>query len=252
MNETSDGKIKKKHEISCVFPAYNEVGNIKKTVINSINVLKELSKDFEIIVVNDGSKDGTGEVIKNLASKNGRIIAVQHEKNLGYGAALLSGFGQAKKELIFFSDSDLQFDLSEISLLLSWVDRYDLVLGYRKKRRDNFIRRVNAWGWTTLIRLIFGTKFRDINCAFKIIKSEVIENILKSMGSRGAMINSELLIKATKLGYSFKEIPITHYPRLEGKQTGANPKVVLRAFKELFVLYKELSNYHKKDQALEQ
>ena len=102
MNESSESRIKKKYGISCVFPAYNEVGNIEKAVVNSINVLKDLSKDFEIIVVNDGSRDGTREIIENLASKNGRIIAVHHEKNLGYGAALLSGFGQAKKELIFF------------------------------------------------------------------------------------------------------------------------------------------------------
>jgi len=142
--------------------------------------------------------------------------------------------------LIFFSDSDLQFDISELSNLLYWIKEYDIVIGYRKNRRDPFVRRLYAFGWNTLVKLAFDLKVKDINCAFKIFKRHVFDKI--RIDATGAMINTDILAQAVKYGFKIKEVPVTHYPRLKGKQTGANIKVIFKAFEELFRLHRKLKN----------
>jgi 1,2-diacylglycerol 3-alpha-glucosyltransferase len=228
--------------ISVIFPAYNEEGNLLHAVEQAIHCVKPLFPDWEVIVVNDGSQDKTGEIIDALAEQNPRLIALHHPSNQGYGAALKTGIQQASKELIFFCDSDLQFHLSELVVPLTWIEQYDIVIGYRAKRQDPLHRRLNAMGWNTLVRLLLGLKAQDIDCAFKLFRSVVFKAI--KIDAVGAMVNTDILVQATRMGFKVKEVPVTHFPRLQGKQTGADLRVVLRAFKELFWLYRKLRNIH--------
>lgn len=218
--------------ISLIFPAYNEELNIEKAVEAAHRALSKHAEKYEIIVVNDGSADKTGEIIDRLARENQNVVAVHHPKNRGYGGALTSGFRQAKHDFVFFSDSDLQFDLEEIGKLVEWSNDYEIVAGYRANRSDPWNRKLNAWGWNMVVRTVLGVRARDIDCAFKLFQRKVFDSI--NLTTAGAMINTEILWHAAKNGYRIKEIPVSHYPRVAGQQTGANLKVILRAFAELY------------------
>jgi glycosyltransferase involved in cell wall biosynthesis len=229
-----------KQSISVVFPAHNEEGNIVKAVEQAIHCLEHLSPDWEIIPVNDGSSDKTGEIIQNLSRQYSRVRGVHHETNRGYGSALKSGIQRASKELIFFCDSDLQFHLYELLHLLIWIEQYDIVIGYRKMRRDPWHRRVNALGWKMLVRGLLGLKVRDIDCAFKLFRRVVFKAI--EIDAVGAMVNTDILVQATQMGFKIKEVPVTHFPRVEGEQSGARLRVIVKAFRELVILYRKLSS----------
>ncbi len=226
--------------ISLFAPAFNEEGNIENFIKKSDKVLKSIADDFEIIIVNDGSRDKTREIAEGLKKEFKNLELVNHEKNKGYGEALKSGFKNSKKDLVVFTDSDLQIDISEISKFLDYIDKYSVVIGYRINRQDNFIRRMNAFLWKILMRIVLGLKVRDIDCAFKMFKKEVLKDL--NLKSSGALVSAELLTKIKNRGYKIKEIPVKHYPRKEGKQTGNKPKVVLKAFKELIILRKEIKS----------
>lgn len=227
-----------KPSISIILPSHNEEANIEKAIRSALATLERLTRQHEVIVVNDGSRDSTAEIVRRIGEETKAVRLINHERNLGYGAALRVGLRSALHDLIFFTDSDLQFDLEEFSHLLEWTDRYDIVAGYRRKRKDSLYRRFLGWGWTFLIRCLFGLRVKDIDCAFKIFRRKVIDSI--PIDSVGAFINSEILIRAKTLGFSLKQIPVTHYPRSAGKPTGARPKVIWKAFSDLIRLYREL------------
>ena len=224
--------------ISIFFPAFNEEKNIQTTVSAALSVVSSIFDDFEIIIVDDGSSDRTAEMIDSLARSNARVKAVHHPLNMGYGAAVRTGFAKSSKELVFYTDGDGQFDISEIKLLLPLIKEADLVIGYRIKRSDPFHRWLFAKLWGTLIAVLFNMWVRDTDCAFKLIKRNVIESL--DLKSNGAFISAELLIKAKKKGFKIKQVAVHHYPRKGGKQTGANIKVIMKAFYELFKLWGEL------------
>jgi glycosyltransferase involved in cell wall biosynthesis len=165
---------------------------------------------------------------------------VHHKHNLGYGAALQSGFKTATKELVFYTDGDGQFDINEMPPLLSLMEQYDIVSCYRLNRRDPIIRKINGWCWTRLVCLMFGLKIRDIDCAFKLYKREIFDKI--EMSSTGALIDAEILARAVRKGYRITQKGVHHYPRTSGQQTGASIRVILRAFKELFKLQSRIRN----------
>ena len=220
--------------ISVFFPCYNEEDNVERTVEQAITVLKQINADYEVIIVNDGSSDATGRKADEIHNLDSRIKAVHHPTNLGYGAALQSGFRAATKKLVFYTDGDGQFDINEMPPLLPLIEQYDIVSCYRLNRQDSFIRKINAWCWTKLVCFLFGMKIRDIDCAFKLFRRDIFDNI--KMSSTGALIDTEILARATRKGYSIVQKGVHHYPRTAGVQTGANLKVILRAFKELFKL----------------
>lgn len=224
--------------ITIFFPALNEEESIEKTVANALSAASKLFRDYEIIIVDDGSTDKTAEIADNLAQNNNNIRAVHHPSNKGYGAALRSGFAHATKEHIFYTDGDGQFDVSEIGRLLPLLDEADLAIGYRIKRSDPLHRLVFAKAYGLMISLLFNLWFKDIDCAFKLIKKPVLNNI--ELKSNGALISAELLIKARRKGFKIKQIGVHHYPRKGGKPTGANIKVIIKAFYELFKFWKEL------------
>jgi glycosyltransferase involved in cell wall biosynthesis len=221
--------------ISVFFPCYNEQDNVDQTVKKALVVLEKINMDFEVIIIDDGSSDDTGRIADELADRDGRIKVVHHPRNLGYGAALQSGFAAATKELVFYTDGDGQFDISEMPPLLPLMDQYDIVSCYRLNRRDSLIRKINGWCWTKLVCLLFGLKIRDIDCAFKLYKRKIFEGL--SLSSTGALIDTEVLARASRKGYLITQKGVHHYPRTAGSQTGANFRVILRAFRELFKLY---------------
>ncbi|KPK43800.1 MAG: cell wall biosynthesis glycosyltransferase [Phycisphaerae bacterium SG8_4] len=224
--------------ISVFFPCYNECENIGPTVEKAIMVLEELNADFDVVIVDDGSFDGTGKIADDIADRDDRVKVVHHARNLGYGAALQSGFKAATKELVFYTDGDGQFDISEMPSLLALMDQYDIVSGYRLERKDSVIRRINGWCWTKLVCLLFALKIRDIDCAFKLYKRQVFDNI--TLSSTGALIDTEILARAASKGYRITQKGVHHYRRTAGEQSGANLKVILRAFKELLVLHRRI------------
>lgn len=222
--------------LSVFFPAYNEEANIAQSVSEAEAVLKTVTNTYEIIIVNDGSKDRTGAIADELAEKNKHVRVVHHSPNQGYGAAVLAGMRAARYEYIFFTDADLQFNLEELKQLLQYIPEYEVVIGYRAKRRDPFMRLVNAKGWNILNRFLFGLRVHDIDCAFKLFRRSVVQDL--PVKSRGAMMSAELLIRLQRKGIKFKEVPVTHLPRKFGSPTGAKPSVIFRAFKELFQTYR--------------
>lgn len=221
------------YSLSLVLPAYNEEQIIAATVEQAVSALTQRVKDFEVIVVNDGSSDRTGTILAKLNANDARVQVVTHEHNQGYGATLVDGFAAATKDLTFFMDSDGQFDIHDIDQFLPFINEYDAVIGYRIKRQDTWMRKLNAWGWKRLVRLIFGVRVRDIDCAFKLLRTSFLHNY--PLETRGAMINAELLYKLKRTGCTVREIGVRHLPRQGGRATGANLRVIARAFRELFL-----------------
>lgn len=231
-------KLNRLNQLSVFFPFYNEEANIAAQTKAALETFPRFTKKLEVILVNDGSVDKTGEIGQKLAATNPQVRLINHQVNQGYGAAVKSGLRSARYQWIFFSDGDQQFNLAEFAKFIPYTNKADLVIGYRQKRADTFVRLVNAKLFNFLIRLLFGLKVKDIDCAFKLIKKEVVDNL--DLKSDGALISSELLIKAQKAGYKIAEVPVSHYPRQKGNPTGANAKVIFKAFYDIASLWREL------------
>jgi glycosyltransferase involved in cell wall biosynthesis len=220
--------------ISAVLPAYNEEAIIERTVRHVADVLAGLTDRFEVIVVNDGSRDRTGAVLAALQAEAPELPlrVVTHPENRGYGAALASGFDAAHLELIFLTDGDKQFDVAELARFLPEMDEHtDLVIGWRRNRADPPLRLLNALGWKLLVNGLFGYTARDIDCAFKLFRRRVWEGL--TVHARGATFSAEFIVKARRLGFRVAELPVSHFPRAAGSPTGAHPRVIARALVEL-------------------
>jgi glycosyltransferase involved in cell wall biosynthesis len=225
-------------EISAVMPAYNEEANLEESVGRMASALQTVARRFEMIVVDDGSQDGTAALLERLKGAHPNLRVIRHAANRGYGAALRSGFEAARFGWIFLMDADNQFDPAEVELLLARAADADIVAGYRKHRRDPLLRRLNAWAFFTLVRVLFGKLVRDVNCAFRLTRRDLIARM--ALHSEGALINTEMLVLARQLRARVVEVPVHHYPRRAGKQTGANIRVVIRAFAELLAFRAEM------------
>lgn len=231
-------KFEKLKSISIFMPAFNEEGNIATTIIDARNAAQEVAKDYEIIVVDDGSRDRTDEVVLELARNDKNIKLIKHVKNMGYGAAVKTGLKACKKEWIFFTDSDGQFHYDELLKFANSTGRFDIIIGYRKKRMDPFHRvfvaqvLLKIWNF-----VLFGLTVRDVDCAFKLFKKEIRDKI--TLDTESAITVTEFIVKAKSLGYKILQLPVSHYPRKFGEQTGGNWRVIVRAARESFHLYKQ-------------
>lgn len=225
--------------LSVVLPAYNEEENVENAVEQVSAAAQQLGMDYEIILVNDGSADRTGEIARELMQRIPNFRLVEHYPNRGYGGSLKAGFAAAAKDLITFVPADKQFVFGEIDRLLEGLSEADIVSGYRVNRQDTFIRKLNGFGWNTLVRLLFGYLCRDIDCGFKLFRREVLEHV--TLVSDGAMIDTEFLAGARARGFRIAEVPVTHLPRMAGEPTGANLKVIARAFRDLVRFRRRLS-----------
>src|SRR4030042_3690705 len=228
-------------ELSVFFPTYNEEKNIEKVVLDAKVVLERIAEKWEIIVVEDGSKDKTPQVADKIAKKYKRIKVAHHKPNRGYCGALKTGFSSAKYEWVAFTDSDGQFDFSEITNFIKKQKETnaDLVIGYYKKRQVTAFKIITSKLWELTVFVLFGLKVRDVDCGFKLISKKVIEEIPPLESQRGAFLSSELLIKAKNKGFKIVEIPVTHYPRLKGVGTGRDLDVIIKSFVDLLRLWKK-------------
>jgi glycosyltransferase involved in cell wall biosynthesis len=220
--------------VSLVLPAHNEAPNLLPLLEEARRTLSRLTKEHEIIVVDDGSGDDTARI----ALEFGGARLLRHERNRGYGAALRTGLRAARMQWVVFTDADLQFRLADLVALLEVSNDVDIVAGYRAPRRDPRLRRFLGWGWGRLVRICYGLRVRDVDCAFKLFRREVLDAI--PIESVGAFINTEILIRADAAGFRIREVPVRHYPRASGSASGARPRVILRALRELVVLRRRL------------
>lgn len=218
--------------LSVFFPAYYDEENIDKVVVSAIKVLDELKlKDYEITIIEDGSPDRTGEVADKLAEKYEKVSVIHHKKNMGYGATLRDGFMNAKLDYVFYSDGDNQFDMNDLKKFVALLPYSDMVIGYRKKKQYSTYRKVTSLAYNFLLRFLFEIDYVDVDCAFKIIKTDLFRKI--KIDSIDAFIDAEILLKAKLLGYTTTEIGVKHLPRVDGISTGARPSVIFRTMKEI-------------------
>lgn len=232
--------MKKFNELTIFFPFWNEEDNIDLVISKAISVANKIAENWEILMIDDGSSDKTLEKMKSLSKTDKRLITISHDQNRGYGAVLKTGFENAKYEYVVFNDGDGQFDFSEINKFMEKIENSDIVIGYRKKRLDHPFRHIlmnllKIWDY-----VLFGFRFKDIDCGFKLFKKETIEKI-QPLKSEGAMITTEILAKSKKAKLKILEVEVHHYPRLYGDQSGGNLRVILRAIKESLVLWKEIN-----------
>ena len=220
--------------LSVFFPAYKEQDIIAKTVESASRSIARFADDYEIIVVDDGSQDKTAMVVEDIARRDAHVRLVSHGVNRGYGAALRTGFASSSKELVFFSDADGQFDLAELSGLLAMLKRAPVVLGYRIRRSDPLYRLFIARVYNIVVRLTFGLRVRDIDCAFKLFRRDVLQGVM--LESDGAFISSELLIKLKRNEVPMVERGVHHYPRTTGASKGATPAVILKTIRDVVQL----------------
>jgi glycosyltransferase involved in cell wall biosynthesis len=236
--------------LSYFFPAHNEEANLSRLVEEALGTLPGLADSFEIIVVNDGSRDATGRIADELtAAHPGVVRAVHHPTNLGYGAALRSGFRAATHDHVAFTDGDRQFQVADVGRLIDRMaepDHPDLVVGYRIKRADPLVRTVYARCYRLANRIFFGLKVRDVDCACKLFRRDALDGI--GVASGGAFFSAELLIKLRAAGRTLAEVGVPHYPRTAGSPTGARPSVIFRAVRDFWLL--RLRMWSNRDRAL--
>ena len=235
--------VKKLPELSIFFPFWNEEKNIEFIVSRAIEIAPTISDKWEIIIVDDGSSDQTLEIAGKIAEKNKNIRVISHQPNRGYGAALREGFENAKYEYVVFTDGDGQFDFGEVTEFVEKIQHADIVIGFRKVRRDRKIFKrlllmnlLKVWD-----QALFGFGFRDIDCGFKMFRKSALTEI-SPLRSEGAMITTEILVKARKKGLRIEQVGVTHYPREHGIQTGANIPVITRAVLESLILWLDIKN----------
>ena len=230
-------------ELSIFFPFWNEAENLEAVILKAMPVAQKIAEKWEIIMIDDGSSDNTLEKMYKLSAKDKRLVSVSHKVNRGYGAALKTGFENAKYKYIVFNDGDGQFDFSEVEKFIPKIDNADIVIGFRKKRLDHPFRHIlmnllKIWDF-----IFFGFRFKDIDCGFKLFRKEAIEKIIP-LKSEGAMITTEILAKAKKANLKILEVEVHHFPRIYGDQSGGNLRVILRAVKESLLLWKELNLHY--------
>ena len=223
--------------ISVFFPCYNEASNVERVIADALAHLPAIADDFEVLIIDDGSTDGTSQVVKALVATNERVRLVTHTENRGYGMALRTGFKSAQKDLVFYADGDGQFSLAELSSLIEALPGHGFVLGYRRNRADPFYRRLNGWLWTWVVRVVLGVKVRDVDCGFKLFRREAV-NVEQLISGRGAAISAELISRALRSGHQFSQVGVTHYPRRSGEQSGNSPKVILRSFVDIIRIWR--------------
>lgn len=245
--------MKKPHihptSISVILPACNEEENIREAITDIEAFVKERFRSYEIIVVNDGSSDTTKSIVNIMLKRNAHIHLVNHSENMGYGATLRDGFRCATKQLIFYTDSDRQYDIRDLDTFLSYIPSYDIVAGYRLHRQDSRMRRFVGVLYNSFIEALFGLKFRDVDCSFKLYKKDIFREI--SLRANTGLIDAELFIKALQKGFRIKQIPVKHFFRQKGRSayeigsrngffTYIRPRVVFDIVREIFSLWNHL------------
>jgi glycosyltransferase involved in cell wall biosynthesis len=220
--------------LTIVLPCHNEEPNVDAAVAEALSAGAETAERIQVVLVDDGSTDGTGARAAALAARHPEVDVVTHETCRGYGSAMRSGIAAATEPWVFLTDADLQFDLAQLPGFAAAAELVDLVHGFRIERRDPAYRRLTAGAWNWLVRALFAIPVRDVDCAFKLARRELLVSL--DLCSEGATFSTELVVKAQRAGARLQELGVEHRPRLAGAQSGNRPSVVARAFRELLVL----------------
>lgn len=228
-------KVKALESLTVFFPVYNEAENIPLLIDSTSKIIPQFAKDYELIIINDGSSDQSQEIAESLIKEKAHWRLVSHPKNLGYGEVLKTGISEAKKEWLFFTDGDLQFNIQELANFLPYTNDFSVIIGYRHKRAEGLSRTINARLFKLYIDLLFRLHVKDIDCAFKLIRTDLLKNFKLNSGS--AFTSSEILYRLKKQKIRFKELPVSHYPRRYGQATGANLRVIVKACYEALETY---------------
>jgi glycosyltransferase involved in cell wall biosynthesis len=222
--------------VSFFCPAYNDAGNLPDLIPVVVDFLRKNSEKFEITIIDDAAKDGTGRVADELARKYPNIQVIHHERNKGYNATLQEGFEGGKYDYVMYTDGDNQYDVREFAPYLHLLQSNDVIAGYATKKAVSLLRRSQSFIHNFLINILFGVHFKDINCAMKIFKKPVLDSIPIRSTPRGAFIDAELILKATRLGYKIAQFPVTHYARKSGIASGSKPALVLNTIQDMIKL----------------
>ncbi len=222
--------------LSFVFPMYNEKDNIEEMIFRTMAVAPELTSDYEIVVVDDASTDGSGEMVDRLAALHPQVRCIHHPKNRKLGGALRTGFAAARKELVLYTDSDLPIDMNDIRLALPYLERADLLIGYRLVRTEGLRRRVISKGYNWIIRQMFGLHVRDVNFAFKVLRRKVVDAL--DLRSEGSFIDAEIILEARRHGFRVREVGMMFYQRTAGKSSLAGLGVILKILDEMWQYWK--------------
>jgi glycosyltransferase involved in cell wall biosynthesis len=224
--------------LSIVLPCFNEEANVAAAVDNAVAAARRCSDRYEIVVVDDGSTDGTVRVVGELIARDPNVRAIIHTRNRGYGEALRSGIRAARMEWVLLADADLQFDLRDLADFVPLARSADVLWGRRLVRQDTVLRRIYAGAWNRLVRALFALPMRDVDCGFKLIRAEVLRGL--DLRASGAMISTELAVHCLAQGARFAEIGVRHHPRIAGEETGGDPRVIARALHELAAMHRVL------------
>jgi glycosyltransferase involved in cell wall biosynthesis len=204
--------------LSIVLPAYNEEGNIERVIRDAAAAAAELVADYEIVVVDDGSRDRTAEILARVAQDLGpRLKVVRHSVNLGYGAALRDGFRATEGELVFYTDSDNQFDFRDLGAMLPLMKTCDAALGFRVDRQDPWVRKVVSGGFNRLSSIVFGMSVRDLNCSFKLFRGDLIRSL--PIVSNDFFVDTEMVARLHRAGCRYVQKGVRHLPRTAGRST---------------------------------
>lgn len=231
--------------MSAVVPARDEAPNIVSVVDATLDALSDVVPEYELIIVDDGSTDATSRLADELARRHPEVRVIHHRGRQGYGSAWRSGIEAATKQYTVFIDGDRQYNPADLTALVQWNDRYDLVAGYRQRRSDPLSRRLLGRGFTLLVRALFGVRVRDATCGFLLARTSLLKRM--PLESRSALIRTEMLYRSRALGAEIREVSVRHYPRRAGKAKGARPLAALRVCREAVALRRRIARERRAD-----
>ena len=238
MNEVPRRRAAPIRSVSAVLPAYNEAANLSQLIAHTLEALDDTVPEYEIIIVDDGSRDATPRLADGLAARDQRVRVIHQQNRQGYGAALRAGIAEATKQYIWCLDADGQYNPADLSRLAQWDDAYDAVAGYRARRADPAFRKLLSWSYRRLVRLVLGIRARDPNCGFKLFRATVLKAL--PLVAKGRLIQVEILVRLRERSVSVQEVAVRHTARHAGRQMGARPAAVAQVLRELIDLRRRL------------
>ncbi len=236
-SSSNGGNSRSAHGLSIVLPALNEEENIGPMIESCLTAANDLVGDYEVIVVDDGSSDGTSAAVTEWMERDPAVRLLVHERNLGYGAAIRTGFQAARKSLVFYTDADRQFDVAELTYFLPMIEDNDLVIGFRVYRYDAAFRSMISWGYNRLVAVLFRVRVRDVDCAFKLMRAEVRDKL--QLQTDDFFIDTEIVAIARKWNFRIAQKGVRHYPRVAGETTVA-PGDVMRTLRTVARMWKRI------------
>lgn len=227
-----------KPSISLFYPVYNDEGTVRRVTEKAIRVLSRIAREHEIIIVDDGSPDHSGEIADELARQHPQVTVIHHERHRGYGAALRTGFARCHHEWICFTDGDDQYDVAELTHMLKLLARYDMLITFRYCKIYNSWRLFVSWGYNHVLRLMFRSPFRDISCGLKLIRHDVLQEI--TITSDSPFVGAEIVLNAMLKGYAIGEVGISTYPRDFGQSTATSWANIVATTKDMLRIHREI------------